>query len=186
MSKSINFVQERRKTLSLAEQQDVIFLNKVVRGFIGVFIVFLVILGGRFFLSYQLNQVLEDQKAARAGILASESVEREYSIFSHKINQLTALWDKRKNKQEAIAFFMRLFTTDTTISGISYSADTDALTFQLKATSIFVLEAALNTLTSTTVTTEYPSIYKENLSRGEDASYTMSVIVALQNTDELE
>jgi hypothetical protein len=181
MSKTINFVQDRRKTLSLAEQQDQVILKKMIGVFVGIFLVFLVVLGGRLFLNYQHTQLLEDQKNARAGILQQESVEREFSIFAHKITHITALWGKRQNKQEAIAFFMQLFSGDTSISGISYSADSESLTFRLKTGSVFLLEETLNTLTDTPVTSKFPGISKSGLSRSSDASYSMNITVALSN-----
>ena len=137
-------------------------------------------------MNYQYTQLLEDQKVARAGILLQESVEREYSIFSHKITHITALWGKRQDKQEAIAFFMQLFSGDTTISGISYSADSESLTFRLKSASIFVLEETLNTLTSEQVLAKFPGISKSGLSRTADASYSMNITVALSGVKQTE
>ncbi len=179
MSKTINFVQDRRKSLSLNEEKDQILLRKMVRIFIGVFLLFLLAIGFRLFFAQQLNQMAQKQQDARAGILQQESVEREYSIFSNKLKHIASLWGKRQNKQSAIAFFMKLFSAETSVSGLSYSAETEALTFRLKANSIFVLESAMLTLASTTVTDTYPGISKNNLSRADDASYTLTVTVVL-------
>lgn len=179
MSKTINFVQDRRKSISLVEQHDQVLLRKMVVVFVGVALLCIVVFSIRFFFSYQLTSVLEKQKATRASIVQQEAVEREYSIFAHKLTLISSLWGKRQDKQEAVAFFMRLFTGDTTVSGLSYSAETEALTFRLRANSVFVLENALNTLASQSVLGEYPKIAKSDLSRSDDASYSLNVTVVL-------
>jgi hypothetical protein len=183
MSKTINFVQDRRKSLSLSEQQDQILLRKMVRIFIVIFVFFVVALGSRLFLSREFAQIIVKQQTTRASISQQESIEREFSIFSHKLTHISSLWGKRQNKQEAVAFFMRLFSGDTTVSGLSYSAETEALTFRLKTSSVFVLENALTTLASPSVTAAYPGISKSQLSRGEDASYNLNVTVALGSVE---
>jgi hypothetical protein len=179
MSSTINFVQERRKHLSFAEQEDRKRFNTVLRVFIGIIVLFVVISGVQFYLTYQIKAIRDEQARTRIAIQQQEAVEREYSIFAHKLKLLTELWGARQKKQEAIAYFNSLFQGGATISGIEYVAGVEALTFQLKADSIFVLENVFTTLSSPLVLEKFPSISKSRLTRSSDASYTMAITVTL-------
>lgn len=179
MSRTINFVQERRKTLSFAEQEDRKRFRTVLGVFIGVVVICSLVAAAQFYLTYQIKQVRDEQTRMRTAIKEQEAIEREYSIFAHKLKLLTQLWGARQNKQEAIAFFYSLFTDGASISGIEYVAGVEALTFQLSADSVFVLDGVFETLSSPLVVGKYPSISKSRLSRSADASYSMSVTVTL-------
>ncbi len=184
MTRNINFVRERQRKLSQLEIQDRRVFRIVAISFVGVLCAVAVTLGARFFFLYKVNKLTEDQKAMRNSIASKESIEKSFTVFSYKLRTLTDLFGKRKEKQEALAYFSTLFGPDVSIRQLSYSGEDEMLHFTLEAKSVFVLDEVLIKMSSPEVKEKYPTIQKESLQRGKNAKYSMAVTIAL-GTQEL-
>lgn len=151
-----------------------------LKGFIGVFVVFLLVLGVRFYFVYQVKQLTDQQKTTRQLILSQEAVERDYNIFAYKLRSLTELFGKRKDKQEAFVFFSNVFGSEVLVSGIDYSAsEEDILSFTIQAPNVFVLEQVFDTLESDAVRQSYPKVARSQLRRTQSGFYSMTLTVTV-------
>lgn len=149
---------------------------------VGVFAVFLIVVGLRLFYVYRVKTVNDKQVEVKSVILSKESIEKEYIIFAQKLKKLSVLFGKRKNKQEALVFFSKVFGEDVIVSGIDYSsADEDVVTFTIKTPSVFVMEKVFDTLQSEEVTTAYPQISKSSMRRTQSGNYSVNLAVILTN-----
>lgn len=180
MAKAINFVGERRKKLTQAQKQDRKFMKISINVLIGVFAIFLIIIGARFYFVFQVKNIQDTQTEIRNRILTNEPVEKEYIIFAQKLKQLSVFFGRRKDKQEALIFFSEVFGDDVIVSGIDYSsADEDTVSFTIKAPNIFVMERVFNTLEQERVTSVYPNIQKSSMRRSVTGNYTIDLSVVL-------
>lgn len=180
MARTINFVSKRQRKLTETQVQDRKILNYSLIGLGAVFAIFLAVLGARFYFVFQLDRVQEDQESTKQAILSQEEIERDYSIFAHKLRQLSLLFGTRQDKQEALIFFSELFGDSVVVSGIDYSeSESNILSFTLQAPSIFVMEEVFEVLDSDAVVAEYPQITKDGLDRRDDGSYFISLTVQL-------
>lgn len=180
MSKTINFVAERRKKLSRSQQQDIkhFRLTSIITG--AIFLVFLATVGVRLFFVYQVKQVADAQKNTRNIILSQEHVERDYNIFAYKLRSLSELFGKRRDKQEAFIFFSQVFGPEVIVSGIDYTAsEQDILSFTIQAPNIFVLEKVFDTLQSDIVRDPYPKVARSDLRRTPLGFYTLKLTVTV-------
>lgn len=175
MARTINFVRERRRNLTRQEQDDRKILKFVTFGLFGLGALILVIVATRLFLLYQIQSVQNQQKQVQASITEKIQIEEQYTIFANKLKILTELFGKRKEKQEALAYFSSLFGSDVIINQLSYKAGDEVLSFVLQSTSIFTMEEVFNIISSNEVTSRYPTIKKESLRRSLDGSYGMQV-----------
>lgn len=180
MSKTINFVGERRKKLDLTQRKDYEILKKVVYVFVAVFAVFLIALGTRLYYVFQVRGVLDEQDTIRQVISSQQQTELDYNVFAQKLKQLTELFGVRKDKQEAFEFFSQVFGPEVIISEIDYSSSSnDILQFTVQAPSVFVMEQVFETLDSPEVKGKFAGISKSGLSRSGQASYNLTLTVIL-------
>lgn len=181
MSKSINFVSDRRKVLTKLEERDKGWFSSATKLVIVVFVIFLVALGARLFFMYQVKMVIDDQKLTRQAILAQEELEKEYTVFAHKLKQLSSIFIRRQNKQETLKFFSELFGDEVTVSEIDYTSDgkEDVLSFTLKSKSIFTLDEIFSKLNSQAVLDKFKNIQKDSLRRLSDGSYGIQITLVL-------
>lgn len=187
MSRTINFVGDLRKKLTKVQVQDQKILRWTLVGLATVFALFLATVGVRFLFIYQLNNLQSQQTAAQAAILEQESVEREYNIFAHKLRHLSMLFGQRQDKQEALMFFSQVFGPDVIVSGIDYAAGAgDLLSFTILVPDVFELERVFAILEGDEVRSEYPTVQKQGLRRGDDARYRMSLQIQLESREEVE
>lgn len=180
MAKSINFVGERRKKLTQAQKQDRKIMKISINVLVGVFAIFLIVVGTRFFFVLQVKNIQDTQAEIRNRILSNEPVERDYIIFAQKLKKLSVFFGKRKDKQEALIFFSEIFGNDVVVSGIDYSSsDEDTVSFTIKAPNVFVMERVFNTLEEDIVTSVYPNIKKSSMRRSATGNYTVDLAVVL-------
>ena len=180
MPKSINFVGDRRKRLTKSQKQDKKIMGIMINVLVGVFIIFLIVLSLRFFYVFRVKTVKDEQTDVRNVILSHESVEKEYIIFAQKLKKLSVFFGKRKDKQEALFFFSKIFGDDVIVSGIDYSSsDEDVVSFTIKAPHVFVMERVFNILETSEVTSKYPNIAKSNMRRSSSGNYTINLAVIL-------
>lgn len=178
-TKAINFVSVRRKALTKTQQHDKEMLRYAVFGFGGVVIVLVVVLVVRLFYSIQVRNIKKEEDKLRGLITQQGSVEQDYTLFAHKLKELVVLFDKRRDKQEALAYFRDAFGPQVVVRQLQYSATTQLLTFVLQSESIFVLETVFTKLEEAVVSSQYESISKSGLRRSDDGSYTMQLSVLL-------
>jgi len=184
MASLINFVSERRKKLTRNQEQDTKLLKWACISLVITCVLYGVSLGVSFYYQSAIKKVKAQEELKRKAIVEKEPIEKSYSIFAHKLTVLTELYEKRKDKQEALAFFSNLFGSDVEITGLNYTADSDVLTFSLRSRSVFVMKDVFELLTSSTVTDVYPNISKTNLNRGIDGTYDMSLTIVLGELEE--
>lgn len=176
MAIGVNFVSDTRKRLTNAQKQDLKYFQKLILVVAGAFAIFLLTLAIRFFFILQVKQITDRQNEVRAAIAAEEKLEEEYTIFAHKLKQLTQLFGKRKDKQEALIFFNEVFGPEVQVSGIDYSGtDEDVLSFTLSAPNVFLLERVFDILKSAAVTDQYKAVEKEGVRRRADGAYAMQL-----------
>lgn len=175
MPRNINFVRERRKTISRQETDDKKVLGWVVKGLFLLGIVILGIVGARLYLSFQIRSLQTQQKDVQQQIAQKEEIERNYTVFAHKLKIVSELFGKRREKQEALEYFSSLFDSNVLISQLSYTAGDEVLSFVLQSNSIFTLDNVFNVMSSEEVITKYPTIEKNSLRRSQDGSYGMQV-----------
>lgn len=175
MARTINFVRERRRNLSRQEVDDRKILKVVTNSMFALGVLILVAVGARLFLLFQIESIKSEQKQVQTAIAQKEVIEEQYTIFVNKLKILTELFGKRKEKQEALAYFSSLFGPDVIISQLSYTAGDEILSFVLQASNIFTMEEVFNIISSSEVSARYPTIEKESLRRAPDGTYGMQV-----------
>ncbi|MBU0974591.1 hypothetical protein KKD03_02730 [Patescibacteria group bacterium] len=186
MSQSINFVGDRRKRLNKTQKQDKKIMNIMINVLVSIFVIFLVVMGLRIFYVFRLKTVKDQQTDVRTFILSHEAIEKEYIVFAQKLKKLSVFFGKRKDKQEALIFFSKVFGEDVIVSGIDYSsADEDVVSFTIKTPNVFVMERVFKTLEDPKVSLNYPNISKSNMSRSASGNYTLSLAVVLPEIVEL-
>ncbi len=180
MSQSINFVGDRRKRLNKTQKQDKKIMDIMINVLVGVFIIFLIVMGLRVFYVFRLKTIKDQQTGVRTVILSHETIEKEYIIFAQKLKKLSVFFGKRKDKQEALIFFSEIFGKDVIVSGIDYSsADEDVVSFTIKAPNVFIMERVFETLEDPKVSINYPNITKSNMSRSSSGNYSLSLSIVL-------
>lgn len=179
MSRTINFVRERQRNLTRLEEQDRQIFRWLLVG-VGVLmgLVFIAV-GVRLFFLYRMQVVTDQQANLKQAIVAQEEVERSFTVFAHKLKTLTELFGRRKEKQETLAYFSTLFDENVVIRQLSYTAETEELSFILESKNIFVLEGVFETMNSQEIKDRFPTIRKESLRRGPDGSYGMYISILL-------
>lgn len=175
MARTINFVRERRRNLSHQEEDDRKILRYVTFGMFGLGALILLIVGARLYLLYEIRNIQDEQKTVTAAISNKVGIEEQYTVFVNKLAILTELFGKRKEKQEALAYFSSLFGPDVIISQLSYKAGDEVLSFVLQSSNIFTMEEVFNIISSSEVSARYPTIKKNSLRRSFDGSYGMQV-----------
>lgn len=178
-TKAINFVSVRRKALTKTQQQDKEKLRYTVMGFAGIAVVFVIVLVIRMVYSVQVKNIEQEQDELRVLITQQGSVEQDYTLFAHKLKELVVLFEKRRDKQEALAYFRDAFGPQVVVRQLQYSATTQLLTFVLQADSIFVLETVFVELEKAVADSKYESISKSGLRRSDDGTYSMQLSVLL-------
>lgn len=175
MPRNINFVRERRKTISRQEVDDKKILGWVVRGLIALGVVVLAVVGTRFYFSYSIQALQVEQKEVQQAIVEKEEVEEKFTVFAHKLKIVTELFGKRREKQDALKYFSNLFDSNVLITQLSYKAGDEILSFVIQSNSIFTLDTVFTIMGSDDVKSRYPDIQKDSLRRQQDGSYGMQV-----------
>ncbi len=181
MPEAINFVKHRRKLLNQRQQLDQKLLRIAAIGLGVVFVLFLVTVGSRILLQTFVGGIKRDQETQRKKIVNFEDNERSFVIFIAKLNALVDLFDKRRNKQEAITFFTDAFGSDVLISDITYEADESILSFGLQSRDVFVLEKVFQTVQSDQVRQQFERVSMSELQRAATGNYQLLVTVVLKS-----
>lgn len=179
-TRQINFLAERRKGLTKVEIQDrkVIRIASMIFG--GVFTVFLIIFGIRFYFDRQLFQVREAQKAARSQILNDQNIERSFVIFVYKLTALANLTQDKQEKNEALNFFSNLFGSDVFVTQMSYLEKERILSLKISSDSVFSLRNMFRLLNDDSVRAEFSSVNPSDLQRNAQGDYEMVITAVVK------
>jgi Tfp pilus assembly protein PilN len=182
MARTINFVRDRRIDLGKQEKQDQQLFKSVVLAMLGLGALIVIAVAISLFFKSRVTSLQRQQKTAQQEIAAQVELEESYTVFANKLKILTELFGKRKEKQEALVYFSKLFGPNVMISQLSYESKKEVLSFVLKSRSVFVLEEVMNILESDVVIGKYPRVAKESLSRSADGSYNMQLSLEFGDT----
>lgn len=180
MSRQINFLAERRKGLTKVEVQDRKIIRIASMIFGGIFLLFLIVFGIRFYFDRQLFQVREAQKAARSQILNDQAIERSFVIFVYKLTALANLTQDKQEKNEALNFFSNMFGSDVFVTQMSYLEKERILSLKIQSDSVFSLKTAFELLNTDAVRQEFSSVNPSDLTRTAQGDYEMVITAVVK------
>ncbi len=175
----INFVRQRLKKLSKIEKKDKSVFQTTTTVVSVLLLILAVVLGYKLYLTSQLKGIKSSQDNFLSRIKKQEAREKSFVLFVNKLRVLSSIFQKRKDKQQAIDYFTQIFGPDVTIERIVYDVDTQLLTFRLLAADIFTLEKVFDLLSAEQSTTRFSSLAKSNLQRTAAGIYQMQVTVVM-------
>jgi nitrogen fixation/metabolism regulation signal transduction histidine kinase len=184
----INFLTQRRLTLTKVGEKDAVYQKYSMWVFIGVISLFLIATGLNLYFSQQLSNLNQREKNLTSQISSEESTELTFLLFSHKLKTVKDLYQNRSNKQQAIDYFSNLFGSQVFLSGMSYGGTTgseNSLSLRLTGENIFALEKLLNTLDMDDVKQAFTSIKKSGLRRENNGTYSVDIAVELLKQGEV-
>lgn len=179
----INFVRQRLKKLTKLEKKDkeTFKLAAIITSIL--LLVLAGILGYKLYLTSQLTAIENSQKDFLNRIEQQEEREKSFVLFVNKLRVLSGVFQKRKDKQEAIGYFSQIFGSDVTIEKIAYDADSQLLTFRLLSADIFTLEKVFELLSTEQSTQKFSSLTKSNLKRTNNGIYQMQITVVISEEE---
>ncbi|NCN45694.1 MAG: hypothetical protein COU63_04215 [Candidatus Pacebacteria bacterium CG10_big_fil_rev_8_21_14_0_10_36_11] len=175
----INFLSQRRITLTKVGEKDAIYEKYSMWVFGVVFAVFAIVVGVNIFSTNKLKATNESEKAYSSSILNEESTEMTFLVFTQKLKTVKDLYQNRSNKQQSIEYFSNLFGSQVFLSGMNYGGEENQLSLRLTSENIFALEKILDTLDSDSVKKEFSAINKSGLRRDDNGSYNIDIAVEL-------
>ncbi|GEM_PF-430194 len=180
MSRQINFLAERRKSLTKVEVQDrkIIRIASIIFG--SVFAVFLIVFGIRFYFDRQLFQVREAQRVARAQILNDQSIERSFVIFVYKLTALANLTQDKQEKNEALNFFSNLFGPDVFVTQMTFLEKEKILSLKIQSDSVFSLREIFSLMNTEPVREQFVSVNPSDLTRTPQGNYEMVITAVVK------
>lgn len=183
MRSTINFLRDRRRRLTKQQELDKKIFNITTVACGVAFAVFLISLGVRLFFAYTLDQLTNRENRLLAQIRSQEDSEKSYIIFAAKLKVLSALFEQRRDKQEALAYFTTLFGPNVLVSDVAYDAESSILTLGLKATDIFTLQGVFDLLNSPEVGERFQSVAASELRRNDLGEYQTNVTIELKQAE---
>ncbi|MBT4358967.1 MAG: hypothetical protein HOD22_03375 [Candidatus Pacebacteria bacterium] len=179
MMADINFVRQRIKKLTKIEERDqeVFRISAIITS--ALLLMLAVVLGYKIYLTSQLNEIKSNQNNYLSRIKKQEEREKTFVLFVNKLRVLSNIFQKRKDKQEAISYFSQIFGDDVTIERIVYDANSQLLTFRLMSADIFSLENVFELLSNQQSIEKFSSLSKSNLQRTTSGVYQMQVTVVM-------
>ena len=182
----INFLSQRRLTLTKVEEKDVVYQKYSSWVFGGVLLLFSIAAGFNIFFTQQLKKINTSEELFTKQIAGEESTELTYLVFAHKLKTVKKLYQNRSNKQQAIDYFSNLFGNQVFLSGMNYGGDTNELSLRLTSENVFALEKILNTLDSENVKNSFSSVTKSGLRRDNNGSYNLDIAIELLKQGEIK
>ena len=184
-ARQINFLSERRKSLTKTEHQDQQVMQ-IMAGVFGLIVVIcLMSFGLHFFLNRQMTQVQAAEKAARSQIVDNETIERSFVIFVYKLTALTSLSQDKQDKNEAISFLSTLFGDDVFIKQMNFLEKERILSLRIQSDSIFSLKQVFSQLNDPEVRGRFASLNPSDLLRTADGNYEMSITAVVKSSASL-
>lgn len=175
----INFLSQRRLTLTKTEEQDAVYQKYALWAFGVALTLFLIATGVNLFFVNNLRNLNQQERNLTTQISDEEEVELTFLMFSHKLKTVKDLYQNRSNKQQAIDYFSNLFGGQVFLSGMNYGGEGNALSLRLTGENIFALEKILNTLDLDSTKQAFASINRSGLKRDDNATYSIDIAVEL-------
>jgi hypothetical protein len=175
----INFLSQRRLTLTKVEEQDAVYQKYSLWVFGAALGLFLIATGINFFFVQQLKNLNQEEQSLTKQISNQEEVELTFLMFSHKLKTVKGLYQNRSNKQQAIDYFSNLFGGQVFLSGMNYGGEGNSLSLRLTGENVFALEKILNTLDLESTKQAFASINRSGLKRDDNATYSIDIAVEL-------
>ncbi len=175
----INFVRQRLKKLTKLEKKDKETFRLVAISTSVLLLILAVILGYKLYLTSQLKEVESSRENFLSRIKKQEEREKSFVLFVNKLRVLSGVFQKRKDKQEAISYFSQIFGPDVIIEKIAYDAESQLLSFRLMAADIFTLEKVFELLSTQQSTQKFSSLTKSSLKRTSSGIYQMQITVVI-------
>ena len=173
----INFLKDRQQKIKQQKKLDRQILNYSIGAFSICMAIFISVMSYRIYLNFHLDKIQKNQEAAKDVITQHEDTEKTYRIMANKINMAKGIFNERSNKQEAINFFTSLLAETTYNEEISYL--NKKLTLILQTKNVFDLEKTIDLVSSEEITKQYPSIKRQTISRNNDGTYNLELIIDL-------
>ena len=175
----INFVRQRLKKLTKLEKKDKETFKLIAISTSVLLLILAVILGYKLYLTSQLKEVESSRENFLSRIKKQEEREKSFVLFVNKLRVLSGVFQKRKDKQEAISYFSQIFGPDVIIEKIAYDAESQLLSFRLMAADIFTLEKVFELLSTQQSTQKFSSLTKSSLKRTNSGIYQMQITVVI-------
>jgi hypothetical protein len=176
----INFLSQRRITLTKVEEGDKKTYLLSIAFFAISMAIFIIVFGTKIFFQNSIKKSTQTQKAIQQMILDEEPTEVAFLIFSNKLKTIKDLFENRSDKQEAIGFFSELFGPNVFIGGMEYNEKDSILSLKSTSSNIFELEKTFNLLNDNSVKEKFSSLEKTSLSRKDDGGYSFQLLVGLK------
>ena len=180
MSFSINFAYHLTKQRTKEQAKDrSLFKKAIIVGVVAAAITTIsVIVRVSFDVALSLSE--KEEKKIMAQLESLKAQELAYIGYVSKVNVLSELFQNRQAKQQALKKFRSLFGSGVSIAGLNYAEESNDLEFQLKMSSVFVLERVIGQLDEPQLRTDYKDVLKKGVTRADSGNYSMGVSVGLQ------
>lgn len=180
---NINFLANRVNQKDKQKERDV----KIFRISTYVLVVAAVLMVGTFsfklYNNLKISNAEKKIKEYKESILAKEATEINYLIFVNKIKVISEIYQKRSNKQEAMADFSDTFNGKADIIGMNYQEDQGGLVLQLSSDNIFKFQKVNEILDGEELRQRYQKIEKNILNRTDLGSYKLTLKLELKKND---
>lgn len=176
---SVNFAYHLTKQRSKEQQNDRLWFKRAM--IVGIVAAALTVASVMLRISLDVAMALQEreEKKVLGQLETLKPQELAYIGYVSKVNVLSDLFKNRQAKQQALKRFRSLFGPGVSVTGLSYSEDSNDLGFQIKASSVYLFEQVVNQLDNHDIRQDYKDIAKSSINRSEDGSYNMSVSVGL-------
>lgn len=180
---NINFVSLRQKKLSKLSQKD-LRVFKIAGLVTGIFLTILALLSAyKIYLNLQLKKTEQAQQQILSQIKNQEDLERSFIVFVNKLNILSEIFQKRKNKQESIAYFSQIFGSEVTIDQIAYDDSSQIISFRVIAADVFTLDKVFELLENAVEEERFSSLSRSNLDRSGRGTYQLQITITLGDAE---
>jgi hypothetical protein len=182
MVKEINFLSERRRTITKQEKLDKRLVKMAAIFLSMVLVVVTVVLGTTLYIQSRLRQVQAQQQTIRGQITDGRATEEAFVIFVRKLTSLAQLDQARQDKRDTIAYFSTIFGQNVFVQSIEFDQKNKLLIFRIQSDDVFALKNVLNVVNSADVAQKFQSVNPSDLARMSDGTYQLSIAVAIKKT----
>lgn len=179
---SINFLGKRGSLYQKHVVQDHRLFQIALGSFGATVIVLLALIGFNIYLASTLQNVVKKQNDTKQSIVANQTVEVAYVLFSSKLKAIAEIFEKRNNKQQAINYLNELFSDSGFIGGVNYDGAEQILSLTVDSTNIFQLDGLIKKLDSPEVKSNFASLNRSNITRSSEGKYSMKLTIQLKKT----
>ncbi len=184
MYERINFLRERVRL-----QEEVLQSDKRLAFFtsigLGIFmLVFVGVIGYRFYLGSQIEVVEAASQQATTRLTSLTSVQNAYMQRKNMLGLTKQVIEKRTKAWEAISYLYLVIPTDSRIETINLSGTDGSLEFTVRAPSIFAYKNLSTILQSEEVAKSGYRPQLGTLERAKNGSYSLQVRLYMQKTPE--